>query len=386
MCLSLSTLQIIKFKNLETPAAPMVESRDASDDLIIIKVSSLLVKFGGTTILNNISLDLREGEIFGIVGMSGSGKTTLLNTLMGVIEPMNGTVFYKPQQIIRTREDRTQFRSIRSDPDNLKRTFGFSAQNPSFYTKLTVRENLDFFGTLNGLPREVKETNMEILLDLVGLTKAKDQLAERLSGGMQKRLDIACALIHNPHVLILDEPTADLDPVLRRQMWDLIRKINHRGTTVILASHFLEELETLCNRIAILFDREIVAVGTPLELQARFRSGEIVLVQTVSQSYGKLVSRLKDEFKLLEHHFVERHGKLEIRVPEVQVLIEELSEARDLDPKAAEKLIVPSLSAARVLERVMRICEQLGEQPTYLVASKADLDHIFEAIVSGGKR
>ena len=318
--------------------------------------------------------------------MSGSGKTTLLNTLMGVIEPMNGTVFYKPQQIIRTREDRTQFRSIRSDPDNLKRTFGFSAQNPSFYTKLTVRENLDFFGTLNGLPREVKETNMEILLDLVGLTKAKDQLAERLSGGMQKRLDIACALIHNPHVLILDEPTADLDPVLRRQMWDLIRKINHRGTTVILASHFLEELETLCNRIAILFDREIVAVGTPLELQARFRSGEIVLVQTVSQSYGKLVSRLKDEFKLLEHHFVERHGKLEIRVPEVQVLIEELSEARDLDPKAAEKLIVPSLSAARVLERVMRICEQLGEQPTYLVASKADLDHIFEAIVSGGKR
>src|SRR3989344_4814643 len=105
MCLSLSTLQIIKFKNLETPAAPMVESRDASDDLIIIKVSSLLVKFGGTTILNNISLDLREGEIFGIVGMSGSGKTTLLNTLMGVIEPMNGTVFYKPQQIIRTREE-----------------------------------------------------------------------------------------------------------------------------------------------------------------------------------------------------------------------------------------------------------------------------------------
>jgi len=366
---------------MERMALRKTDSRPT--DMKIIKLQNIVVKLGKYTILQNINLDIYEGEIFGIVGMSGSGKTTLLNTLMGVLRPISGQVYYKPQQIIRTHEDNTQFKSVASDPVNIKHTFGFSAQIPSYYPKLTVKENMDFFGSMYGLPEEVKTTNIEILLDLVGLTKATNRLSENLSGGMQKRLDIACALIHNPHVLILDEPTADLDPVLRKQMWDLIRKINHRGTTVILASHFLEELDILCDRIAILFDREVAAIGNSLELRKQFKSGEVVRIQTESRDYSGIISMIKDEFKLLDTHFVDKYGKLEIRIPETETLIDELTQALEIKPKQAENMVVPTLSAPFLLQKIMRYLERQGEKPIYLSGSRADLDNIFEGIVTG---
>lgn len=354
-------------------------------DLTILKVRNLVVKFGSATILSNINLDILEGEVVGIVGMSGSGKTTLLSTIMGVIPPSGGDVYYKPQRILRTREDTTQFKAIRSDPDDIKHTFGFSAQTPSFYTKLTVKENLDFFGTMYGLPAEVKRTNAEILLDLVGLTRSADKLAERLSGGMQKRLDIACALIHNPHVLILDEPTADLDPVLRSQMWELVRRINHRGTTVILASHFLEELETLCTRIAILYERQIVAMGTPLELQQKFHTGEMVVMQTADRDYSKVIDDLKRAFKLTDKHFLERNGKLEVHVPDTTSIIEELGEDEDVDATPREGDIVPTLNAQDVLKRIMRLFERDREALLYISAARTDLGSVFEGIILEGR-
>ncbi len=357
----------------------------AEPDLIILKVRNLVVRFGKVTILGNVTLDIREGEVFGIVGMSGSGKTTLLNTIMGVLQPVSGSVYYKPQRIIRTKEDTTQFKIVRGGSEDIKHTFGFSAQTPSFYPKLTVKENLEYFGTMYGLPKEVKETNIEILLDLVGLTPSINKIAEKLSGGMQKRLDIACALIHNPHVLILDEPTSDLDPILRGQMWNLVRRINQRGTTVILSSHFLEELETLCSRIAILYDAQVAAVGTPEELQVRFHLGEIVVVKTRAGNYERVISELKRSYKFADKHFLERNDKLEIRVPDASVLIEELKDEMDVEAAASAMELVPSLSAQDVLKRVIRILDQDKEDVLFVSAARTDLGSIFEGIVLEGK-
>lgn len=353
--------------------------------MTLLKVRNVVVKFGKATILTNINLDIREGEIFGVVGLSGSGKTTLLNTIMGVLEPVSGDVYYKPQHIIRAREDTAQFRSVRSDPDDIKHTFGFSAQSASFYPKLTVHENLVYFGTMYGLSREVQETNSEILLDLVGLTKSAHQIAERLSGGMQKRLDIACALIHNPHVLIFDEPTADLDPVLRSQMWDLVRRINRRGTTVILASHFLEELESLCDRIAIIYDRQIVAVGTSYELQSRYHLGQTVVVETARKDYSGLVSGLKKAFRFADSHFTERNGRLIVHVPDAGSFIQEISSELGIESRTPERRAVPGLTANDVLRKVMQLLDKGKEPALHLVASRSDLNSIFEGIVLEGK-
>ncbi len=364
-------------------AAGVADKRES--DPTIIKVCDVVVKLGKATILTNINLDIRESEIFGVVGLSGSGKTTLLNTIMGVLEPVSGDVYYKPQHIIRAREGTAQFRSVLSDPPDIKHTFGFSAQSASFYPKLTVHENLEYFGTMYGLSKEVRETNSEILLDLVGLTKSSHQIAERLSGGMQKRLDIACALIHNPHVLILDEPTADLDPVLRSQMWNLVRRINRRGTTVILASHFLEELESLCNRIAILYDKQIVAVGTSYELQSRYHLGQTVVVETAKKDYSRLISGLKEAFKFADSHFTERNGRLIVHVPDAGSFIQEISNEIGIEARTAEKRAVPGLTANDVLRKVMQLLDKAKESALHLVASRSDLNSIFEGIVLEGK-
>ena len=363
-------------KKSEEPAQGKKEG-----SLTMIKVRNIVMIFGKTTILTNINLDIHEGEIFGVVGLSGSGKTTLLNIIMGVLKPVSGDVYYKPQHIIRAREEMAHFKSIGSDPEDIKHTFGFSAQYASFYPMLTVHENLEYFGTMYGLPKEVKETNIEILLDLVGLTKSADKFAKNLSGGMQKRLDIACALIHNPHVLILDEPTADLDPLLRAQMWDLVRRINKRGTTVILASHFLDELESLCTRIAILYDKQIVAVGTSYELQSRYHLGQTVIVETEKKDYSKLISGLKQAFEFADSHFVERNGRLIVHVPDADTYIKEINKELGVNVNPVEKQVVPALTAKNVLKKVMQILDKNKEQALHLMASRSDLSSIFEGIV-----
>ena len=184
----------------------------------ILHIHGISKSFNGTPVIESADFDVNKGEIFGIIGMSGAGKTTLLNLLVGFLKPDQGDVVF-------TLPDNSNI-SIVKQTDLVKKFFGFSTQSPSFYPKLTVIENLEHFGTLAGIPERKIRTRAKELLRLVGLSPAQDVIAEKLSGGMQKRLDIACALMHNPEVLILDEPTADLDPIMRKQLWQLIKDIN----------------------------------------------------------------------------------------------------------------------------------------------------------------
>jgi ABC-2 type transport system ATP-binding protein len=259
----------------------------------LIKVEKVKKAFADNKVLDSISFEVYSDEIFGIIGPSGGGKTTFLNVLIGFLPPDTGNVLFRDENIFET-TDNAQFRPVLENIDEVKRKFGFAAQTPSFYTKLTVFENLDYFGALYNLTKEARLTNINTLLDLVELENARDVQAKNLSGGMQRRLDIACALIHDPDILVLDEPTSDLDPMLARHIWNLIQKINKRGTTIVVASHDLGELESVCHRIGILSNAKIEHIGNIHELTNILSKGQEIHLETYPGNYEKLLKSLHD--------------------------------------------------------------------------------------------
>lgn len=245
---------------------------------VLIKFKDVQKRFGRKVIFKDINIDIKKGELYGIIGMSGSGKTTLLNVLIGFLTPEYGDIlFYSFDDQI--------YKSIFKNPIEVKRTFGFATQVPSFYPKLTIKENIYYFGSLHKLSKIVIKTNANKLLELIGLSDSKDVLAQDISEGMKKRLDIACSLIHNPRVLLMDEPTADLDPILRKETWKLIKGILSMGTTVIIASHILSELE-ICDRISMIHNGKIIATGTPEQLEQKY-SGEKKSLEEVFEALYK---------------------------------------------------------------------------------------------------
>lgn len=249
---------------------------------VILQAKNLTKKFNKLLVFDSINLDIKRGKIFGIIGISGSGKTTLLNTLVGFNRPTKGSVLFEGKRIDR-------------EISEVKRNFGFATQNNSFYSKLTIYENLKYFGTLYGLSRNTIELNIKRILPLLELDKQKNILAENLSGGMQKRLDLACALINYPKILILDEPTEDLDSKLRRDMIDLIKRINQTGTTIIITSHLLWDMEKLCDEIAILHNSKILKVGSIDELRELYTKNQEVYLEIASGNYDHILNNIGTE-------------------------------------------------------------------------------------------
>ena len=258
----------------------------------ILRVSRVSKRFGRRSILRDVSLDVEEGEILAIIGSSGSGKTTLLKSMIGFNIPEEGDVKFRRDAAPGSAVKRV-YSSVFSAGLAAKKVFGFASQDPSFYENLTVKENLVYFGSLYGLEGKSLDSNADILIELMGLKAAEKTLGCKLSGGMQRRLDIACALIHGPEILILDEPTSDLDPVLRTHILNIIRKINRRGTTVIMASHHLSEVEALCSRIAIIKEGQLIDVDTPTRLKAKYERGQDISLQTYPGDYHGIYQAVK---------------------------------------------------------------------------------------------
>jgi ABC-2 type transport system ATP-binding protein len=254
----------------------------------ILKLENIRKEFGGNVVLDGITIEIYSGEILGIIGASGSGKTTLLNTLIGFLPPDTGEIYLYEEGSEKLKK------SIFENHDILKRKFGFASQVPSFYSKLTVFENLDYFGSLYNLSKEARLHNINTLLDLVELSAARNIISENLSGGMQRRLDIACSLIHNPDILILDEPTSDLDPMLGQQVWSIIQRINKRGTTIIVASHSFPEIEANCLRIGIIAKGKMIHLGTLHELTSTLSKGQEIHVETYPGNYEKILKQIND--------------------------------------------------------------------------------------------
>ena len=243
----------------------------------LYKIEQIVKVFGNNFVFNDVSFTIRGGEIFGIIGSSGSGKTTLLNILAGFLKPEKGEVSFRDSRLLNSDKSKGFF-PVFKNRNQLKSMYGFAFQNPSFHSNLTITENLTYFGALYDLPNESIKENAEHLLKLMNLTNCCDVLAQKLSGGMQRRLDIACSLIHDPKILILDEPTADLDPVLTEKIWDLIKTINKRGTTIIVASHDLSRLEKTCDRIIVLSEGKIAAIGNTSEIKSKNKCSTLLEV------------------------------------------------------------------------------------------------------------
>ena len=213
-----------------------------------IKVKGVTKKFGKNLVLDNINLNIPEGKITGIIGISGCGKSTLLKMLIGYYKPSHGEILYNNK-------------SIKASMDTVRKEFGYASQESCFYYKLTVDENLKYFGTMYGLRKDKLKTNIEKILKLLQLENVRDKIAENLSGGMQKRLDLGCALVHSPKLLILDEPIEDLDPSLRKEMVQMIKKVNQDGTTIIITSHLLWEMERLCDDFIVIHKGKVLGIG-----------------------------------------------------------------------------------------------------------------------------
>lgn len=244
----------------------------------------------------------------------------------------------------------TEYVSITADPDMAKKLFGFATQTPSFYEHLTVKENLLYYGTLYAIPLPIIRKNMATLLGLVHLLDVQDTIAGDLSAGMKKRLDMACALIHNPKILILDEPTTDLDIVARKQVWNLVKHINANGTTIIIASHLLDEIETLCGSIAILHDARIISQGNVAQLRQAYAQQEEVHLKTEKKDYSRYLAVLS--------------GQSELKITGMGV--------------QADKLVVRSKNAKETLHYLLHIADAVADNVVDIYISKPSLNDIFE--------
>jgi ABC-2 type transport system ATP-binding protein len=220
----------------------------------IVKIEELVKKFGDNVAVDNISLEIEEGEIFGLLGPNGAGKSTIINIICGLLAKERGKV-----EILG--------RDIKKEPFFAKKNIGIVPQDIAIYDDLTAYENIKFFAGLYGLRGSFLKDRVEEALEFVGLTdKAKSRPSD-FSGGMKRRLNIACAIAHRPKLIIMDEPTVGIDPQSRNHILQSVRKLNEMGSTIIYTSHYMEEVEEICTRIAIIDHGKVIAEGTNEELK-----------------------------------------------------------------------------------------------------------------------
>jgi len=230
-----------------------------------VRLEKLTRRFGELTAVDNLSFEVAEGEIFGLVGPDGAGKTTTMRLLAAIMDPTAGDAWVMDKHIVR-------------DAEPLKDDISYMSQRFGLYPDLTVGENIDFYADLFGVPRRGREEKVQRLLAFSNLTPFRKRLAGNLSGGMKQKLGLACALIHTPKVLFLDEPTNGVDPVSRRDFWRILYQLLREKVTIIVSTAYLDEAER-CNRIALLHKGKLLACGTPDEVKKLLR-GTILEVRT----------------------------------------------------------------------------------------------------------
>ncbi|MGA2965730.1 MAG: ABC transporter ATP-binding protein [Terriglobales bacterium] len=233
--------------------------------LLPLRIEGLVKRFGDLTAVNGITLELKSGECLGLLGPNGAGKTTLIRSIVGRVTPDAGTV--------------TVF-GDRADSAGARAALGWVPQELALYGKLTCRENLESFGEFHGLRRAALKTAVEWCLDWAALTDRAQEPAKNLSGGMKRRLNMAAGMIHRPQVILMDEPTVGVDPQARNRIFEMIEKLRGEGVSMIYTTHYMEEAERLCDRIAIIDHGRIIALGTKDELvQNAFASRSEVLAR-----------------------------------------------------------------------------------------------------------
>jgi ABC-2 type transport system ATP-binding protein len=229
-----------------------------------IEVKALTKKFGAFTAVDSVSFNVRRGDIFGFLGANGAGKSTIIRMLCALLDPTSGTASVGGFD-------------IRTDPERVKRVIGYMSQRFSLYEDLTVEENIKFFGGVYGLTKRAVESRMLWVVEMAGLGGREKSLTRTLSVGWKQRLALGCAVLHEPEIVFLDEPTGGVDPLSRRRFWELINELSGKKVTVFVTTHYLDEAE-YCNDLRLIHAGRIVAGGSPQELKEKYIRNPILEV------------------------------------------------------------------------------------------------------------
>lgn len=226
------------------------------NETVAISAEQITKTFGDFTAVDHISFTVKKGEIFGFLGANGAGKTTAMRMFCGLSTPTSGNATVAGFDVYK-------------EPENIKKNIGYMSQKFSLYGNLTVKENLDFFGGVYGLPRQEIRTKGAELIQKLGLENEKNKLVSELPLGWKQKLAFSVAIFHNPEIVFLDEPTGGVDPVTRRQFWNMIYDASERGITIFVTTHYMDEAE-YCDRVSIMVDGKIAALDTPANLKKQF--------------------------------------------------------------------------------------------------------------------
>jgi ABC-2 type transport system ATP-binding protein len=242
-----------------------------------VETRDLVKRFDSFTAVDHVNLEIAEGEIFGFLGPNGAGKSTTIRMLCGLLQPTSGIATVGGLDVATQSEE-------------IKHHIGYMSQKFSLYDDLTVEENIDFFGGIYGVARERRVERKDYVLRMAGIEERRGSLTRLLSGGWKQRLALGCAILHEPPILFLDEPTSGVDPIARRTFWELIYQLSGAGHTIFVSTHYMDEAE-YCHRLALMYRGKVIALGTPGELKHSLASHYLIRLE---------VSNIVDSMKVLE--------------------------------------------------------------------------------------
>ncbi len=242
-----------------------------------VEIRDLVKRFGDFVAVDHVNMEVRRGEIFGFLGPNGAGKSTTIRVLCGLLAPTSGSATVGGLD-------------VGTQSELIKQRIGYMSQRFSLYDDLTVEENIDFFSGIYGVPRNRRNERKDYVLKMAGIEERRSSLTHLLSGGWKQRLALGCAILHEPPILFLDEPTSGVDPIARRTFWDLIYELSRAGHTIFVSTHYMDEAE-YCHRLALMYRGKVTALGTPAELKQSLGSHHLLLLQ---------VSDIVSSMKLLE--------------------------------------------------------------------------------------
>lgn len=234
----------------------------------MVHIENLVKRYGDLTALNHLDLDIREGEIFGLLGPNGSGKTTAISCLLSLLKYDRGQVEIFGEE-------------MKPDSYKIKEQIGIVLQNVAVFEELTVQENIDYFCGLYIRDKKQRKELVEEAIEFTGLEDFRKMHPKKLSGGLLRRLNIACGIAHKPRLIIMDEPTVAVDPQSRNKILEGIQKLNEQGSTIIYTSHYMEEVEQICTRIAIMDHGHVIASGTKEDLKKMIKTGETITIEAI---------------------------------------------------------------------------------------------------------
>ena len=237
-----------------------------------IVIENLVKKFEDVTAVDGVSLQVAKGELFGLLGPNGAGKTTTINILCGLVKPTNGSA-------------KVGGYDVQKEPAKVKELIGVCPQETAIYPYLTGAENVELFGNLHAMNKETVKKRRDMMLEKMGLTQDAKRKAEKYSSGMKRRLSLILALIHDPQIAFLDEPTVAMDPQSRHAVWDFIKELKKEDKTIILTTHYMEEAEELCDRVGIIDHGKLIALGSPEDLISKNK------VKNLEEVFIKLAGR-----------------------------------------------------------------------------------------------